>query len=256
MDQKMWRYLRDHNKELLDFTHYNKTRKIQKSIQYNTDPSAKVIHHLRDTDEQRKYNDEHYELWGHNLDGTFEYGKYVIFVTEEWHSDYHKHSEETRKKISEHSAKSMLGKHLSDDTKEKLRSANLGKTLSDETKQKISEGNKGKIISEKTKQKISEANKGRIHSDESRKKMSDSLKKKVESGWNPNKGRKHSDETKEKYRLAKLGTHHTDEQKEAIKDRMSVILCLYKEYKSNGGTMTWNEFQKTNKLNKREINNE
>lgn len=215
MNQKEWRYLRDNHKELLDFTHYNNTRKIQKSLQYNTDPNAKVIHHLRDTEEQRKYNDEHYELWGHNLDGTFEYGKYVTFVTEEWHSDYHKHSEETRKKMSDSrkgekcywygkhrdtttkeklsiackgktSGKNngMYGKHHSDEAKEKLRNANLGKKHSDEAKKKISESNKLNYTDER-RQSISAANKGKKLSDETKKKISDA-----------NKGKMHSDETK------------------------------------------------------------
>jgi len=100
MNQADWKYLRDNQRNLLDFTYYNKTRKIQKSLQYNDNPKAVVIHHLRDTEEQRKYNDEHYELWGHNLDGTFEYGKYVVFVTKEEHDSYHQSSDETRKKIS------------------------------------------------------------------------------------------------------------------------------------------------------------
>ena len=36
-----------------------------------------VVHHRDDTEECCKYNEEHYELWGFNLDGTFEYGKYI-----------------------------------------------------------------------------------------------------------------------------------------------------------------------------------
>jgi len=81
------------------------SREIQKSLQYNPDPNATVRHHLRDTEEQRKYNDEHYELWGFEIDENgneyFEYGKYVIFVTKEEHTEIHKLSEETRQKISE-----------------------------------------------------------------------------------------------------------------------------------------------------------
>ncbi|HQB65630.1 MAG TPA: NUMOD3 domain-containing DNA-binding protein, partial [Fibrobacteraceae bacterium] len=56
--------------------------------------------HLRDTEEQRKYNDEHYEFWGFNQDGTFEYGKYIIFVTKEEHLNIHTHSEESKAKMS------------------------------------------------------------------------------------------------------------------------------------------------------------
>lgn len=98
MNQKEWK---TSGKFKGKYEWYNKTRKIQKSLQYNSDEKANRIHHLRDTEEQRRYNDEHYELWGHNLDGTFEYGKYVIFVTEEWHNNYHAQSEETKKKNSD-----------------------------------------------------------------------------------------------------------------------------------------------------------
>ena len=101
MNCKEWRTLKNTNPEFLNWDYYNNVKKLQRSLKYNHDPNAVVIHHLRDTEEQRKYNDEHYEFWGHNLDGTFEYGKYVIFVTEEWHAKYHAQSEETRKKISE-----------------------------------------------------------------------------------------------------------------------------------------------------------
>lgn len=105
MDQKEWKRLRDSNRSLLDFTYYNNAREIQKSLKYNQDPNAIVIHHLRDTEEQRLYNDTYYERWGFEIDENgntnFEYGKYVLFVTEEWHHNYHSHSEETRKKISD-----------------------------------------------------------------------------------------------------------------------------------------------------------
>lgn len=99
---------------------YNKTRKLQKSLIYNSDSNAKVIHHLRDTEEQRKYNDEHYELWGFEIDKDgnehFEYGKYVIFVTKEEHSKIHACSEETRNKIS----KSNKGRIATEETKHKI----------------------------------------------------------------------------------------------------------------------------------------
>lgn len=75
-------------------------RSIQRSLKYNSNPKATQVHHLRDTEEQRKYNDEHYEFWGFNQDGTFEYGKYVIFVTKEEHLNIHTHSEESRAKMS------------------------------------------------------------------------------------------------------------------------------------------------------------
>ena len=98
MNQKEWK---KSGKFPGKYEWYNKTRKLQKSLYYESDPNANIIHHLRDTEEQRKYNDEHYELWGFNLDDTFEYGKYVVFWTKEKHDAYHTISEETRKKNSE-----------------------------------------------------------------------------------------------------------------------------------------------------------
>lgn len=85
-----------------------------------------MIHRILDTEEQRKYNNEHYELWGYNLDGTFEYGKYVIFVTKSEPRLLHKHSDETKKKISENNTRSMLGKHHSDDTKKRISNSRKG----------------------------------------------------------------------------------------------------------------------------------
>ena len=87
---------------------YNKVRKFLRSKEFesleNCDKDAKVIHHLRDTEEQRKYNDEHYEMFGFEIDENgselFNYGKYVVFWTKEHHNEYHKCSEETRNKLS------------------------------------------------------------------------------------------------------------------------------------------------------------
>lgn len=59
------------------------------------------------------------------------------------------HSEETKKKISEHHADfskekhPMWGKHHSEETKEKIRQAALGKKMSDEAKEKISKATRG-----------------------------------------------------------------------------------------------------------------
>ena len=102
MNQKEWKLSKKYDGK---YSWYNKTRKIQKSLKHNPDPNAVVIHHLRDTEEQRKYNDEHYELWGFEVDKDgnerFEYGKHVIFLTKEDHDLYHQLSDETSKKISD-----------------------------------------------------------------------------------------------------------------------------------------------------------
>ena len=104
MNQKEWK---TSGKFPGKYEWYNKTRRLQRSLCYEPDPNASIIHHLRDTEEQRKYNDEHYEYWGFNEDGTFEYGKYVVFWTKEKHDQYHHCSEETKRKDSESVKASM-----------------------------------------------------------------------------------------------------------------------------------------------------
>jgi hypothetical protein len=78
-----------------------------------------------------------------------------------------KHSEETKKKISEIKKRMFLegtlkipnnfGRHLSKETKEKLRKINLGKKLSEEHRKKMSESRKGRIVSQETRRKISQS---------------------------------------------------------------------------------------------------
>ena len=153
------------------YDYYNKVRKLLHAWKFENNISETcVIHHRDDTEECVKYNNEHYELWGFNLDGTFEYGKYVIFMTNSEHSKYHN-----------------AGRHASDETKEKLRLANKGKKLSDETKAKMSSSHKGKKFSEESCMKIRTALKGREFSDEWRTKISIACK-----------GKYISDETKAK----------------------------------------------------------
>ena len=65
MNQTEWKISEQYKDK---FKWYNKTRKIQKSLQYNQDTNAKIIHHLRDTEEQRKYNNEKYEIRGLQID--------------------------------------------------------------------------------------------------------------------------------------------------------------------------------------------
>jgi group I intron endonuclease len=108
---------------------------------------------------------------------------------------YGKHSEETKKKLSEMNKgkpSSNKGRKLSEDHKNKLSESHkghkwskeqrtkmlgfkphLGKKHSEETKIKFSENRKGRKASEETKRKMSEAHKGRVFSEESKKKMSE-----------------------------------------------------------------------------------
>ena len=69
-----------------------------------------------------------------------------------------KHSEETKKKISE----AKKGKKLSEEHRKKISESQKGHTSTDETKKKISATLKGHTVSEETRKKISESKKGKI----------------------------------------------------------------------------------------------
>ena len=80
----------------------------------------------------------------------------------------------------------MFGKHLSEETKAKIRASKIGKHLSEETRRKISQAqkgkpshNKGKHLSEETRKKISEANKGKVNSMEAIEKRRISVSKPI-----------------------------------------------------------------------------
>lgn len=251
MNQREWKRLCKVDKHLLNWDYYNKTRKLQKSLQFNTNENATVIHHLRDTEEQREYNDTYYEYWGFNQDGTFEYGKYVIFLTKEEHNKIHSDSEETRKKKKDasvnywsdpinreyHSLISKLwwdeekrsklsicytgegnpfyGKHHSEETLEKLSGKNsgmYGKHHTEETRKKMSDSRMGHIVTEETRAKISVSNTGHKVSDETKEKISIA-----------NTGKQRSEEFKlylsEKYTGKGnpfYGRHHTDETRSKL----------------------------------------
>ena len=216
----------------------------------NNITEACVIHHRDDTEECRKYNEEHYELWGFEIDENsnpqFEYGKYVIFMTNSAHTKYH-----------------HIGKHLSDETKEKISIANKGKYISDETRVKLSivhtgrhitadrSGEKapfyGKHHSEEAKAKMSAARIGKKHSEGTKAKMSEARK----GENNPNYGKQLSEETREKISQSLSGENHPnygkhlpDETKNKISENMNTVKFLYNIYKNNSGIKKWNDFQK------------
>lgn len=262
---------------------YNQTRKIQKSLKFNKDISANVIHHLRDTEEQRKYNDEHYEFWGFNQDGTFEYGKYVIFVTKEEHDEIHRDSLETRQRTSEasklnwqdenyrnnlvkkmyeswtyarkeHISKIRIGRCHSEESKKKMSDHNWckGKHLPDEIKKKISKSEKGKKIEDWHRQRVSYANKGKILSDETKQKMRVSKMGALNPRYNKlgtMLGRHQSDEARRKLSEAKKGKILSAEHRQAISNSQQRIIGLYNQYKESGGLLKWNDFRKSLKNN-------
>ena len=222
------------DKHFVNWDYFNETKKHLRSNKFcnelNIDIDATDIHHLRDTEEQRKYNDEHYELWGHNLDGTFEYGKYVVFWTHEHHIKYHAQSDETRSKISESNKRAwqespdrraeystrfsgkdnpFYGKHHTEETRTRLSGEGngmYGKHHTEEAKRIISEANKGKIVSQETRDKLSKAS----------------------SGENNGMFGKHSD------------PHCADKAVELQK----LASIAYREYRSDGGTTKWQDFRR------------
>ena len=84
-----------------------------------------------------------------------------------------------------------------------------GKKHTDETRKKMSESSKGnqnclgRVLSEETKFKISESNRGKKHTDDTRKKISENHHN-VSGEKNPMYGKKHSSETIEKIRQKAL----------------------------------------------------
>lgn len=223
------------NKHFINWDYFNRTKKYLTSNKFcgelNIDIDATDIHHLRDTEEQRNYNDEHYELWGHNLDGTFEYGKYVVFWNHRHHVKYHSTSNETRSKISEANKRAwqespdrrveysarfsgegnpFYGKHHSKEAREKYfigeNNPMYGKHHTEETKRIISEANKGKIVSQETRDKLSNA----------------------VSGEKNGMFGKHSD------------PHCADK----VTELQKLASAAYKEHKSNGGTTKWQDFRR------------
>ncbi len=88
-------------------------------------------------------------------------------------------TEDVKKKISENNGRYWAGKHLSEETIEKIRTAHTGKILTEEHKHKIGAaqtGDKhwtyGKPRPEETREKIRQANTGKHPSEEAKQKMS------------------------------------------------------------------------------------
>lgn len=246
MNQREWKYGAKYDGK---YEWRNKAKSIQKSLKYNSNPNATFIHHLRDTEEQRNYNDTHYELWGFNEDGTFEYGKYVIFVTKEEHTEIHRFSEETRKRLS-----ASLKKAFSTEEQKLKRSMQRKSEWTDERKREYSERfsgehsiNYGRKASEETRRILSESHKGIKYSEESKLKHSQSMKE-------YHKLHPCSQETRDKISKAVSGENspnygkvYSEAEKQYLRDKSAAsrkaVKLLYLVYKHYGGILQWNDFQ-------------
>lgn len=246
MNREEWKSCSDRK---LKWQWANKCRKIQRSLQYNKNPKAVVRHHLRDTEEQRKYNDEHYEYFGFNQDGTFEYGKYIIFVTKEEHSSLHSVSEETRKKRS----KSLKGIHKTEEWRKKLSKSNKGKHYcSDEQRKQLSESAKNYYTLEGSREKTSSTTKEAMWRPDVRQRLLDGCKKRPpisnevrQRASEANRVRPISNEDTYEFISYFVNNNYTDRLL-SIKE-LSYIFSAYKESHS----ISWNTFQKLYKNVKR-----
>lgn len=145
---------------------YLSVQKMLQEWKYNNNITKMcIVHHRDDTDECRRYNEEHYELWGFNEDGTFEYGKYVMFMTQAEHCSYHMQGDRNpmkkpsvRAKISEINKGKVIPKEIRD----KISITTKIAMQSPEIRSKISKARTGSKSSTETKLKISTASKNII----------------------------------------------------------------------------------------------
>ena len=213
---------------------YKQVRKyLSEWKQTNNITKKCVIHHRDDTEECRAYNEAFYERWGCDEDGTFEYGKYVFFMT-----------------ISDHVKHHHTGKTLSDECKRKLSESHLGKHASDETKRKLSEATSGKNNPMYGVRRFGSDNPfyGKTHTNETKQKLRDRFK-----------GTHVSDETKRKISDSIKGENHpmygkSPTAESIAKNRESNIKVsiaakyLYTTYKENGGKLQWKAFRHALKI--------
>ena len=260
MNRKEWKDLCKIDKSAA-YHYYNIVRDRLLSREFesleNCDKDAKVIHHLRDTEEQRKYNDEHYELFGINLDGAFEYGKYVVFWTKEHHNSYHHQSDETKVKR----ANSNRGKKRSNETRAKMSRSLLKRFANYDARKKISDSEKaswteecreqarvnntgeknpmyGKSLSKEACDSKSSSMKALWSDDEYKQRVSKSIRE----SWTDEKrieySKKFSGDKNPMY-----GKRHSEDILQQIKNTKILRRSLYNDYKSSGGKLSYSDFR-------------
>lgn len=155
------------------------------------------ITHLEETKKKISEKLKGKPAWNKGLSGTYSTslkGKKL---------PHKKLNDEQRKKISGENAH-MYGKHLSKETREKIRLGNIGKKHTYESKKKISILAKCRIMSDETKSKISNKLNGRIFSQEHRNKISIKLKEYKSKQINIGQNRKSNKNSSSKYKGVSL----------------------------------------------------
>ena len=289
MNRKQWKDMCKADKRAANYW-YNKVKAKLRSKEFEldqrTDKNARVIHHLRDTEEQRKYNDEHYELFGFEIDESgneiFNYGKYVVFWTKEHHNEYHRLSEETKLLISKASKEHWANS----DYREKVIASNKKSWENNEARRlAVSNRFKGKHLSEEHKQKLREANSGENNPMYGTHPSTETLEKRskaISAAMTEDVRRRISIHMPDRHgennpmygkTSAMNGKHHSEETRKKISDNTKAALdnpevkdrlsaggkksgkialersLQYEEYKNAGGTIRWNEFQSALKEN-------
>lgn len=125
-----------------------------------------IVHHRDDTEECRKYNEEHYELWGYNLDGTFEYGKYVLFMTQSEHASHHWMGDSNpmyNPIVCAKVSKSLTGHKVTQETRNKISFKTIEGMRSPDIRRRISDARTGTKASQETRNKISAASKANLN---------------------------------------------------------------------------------------------
>lgn len=258
MNRKEWTLACVRNWDSVDHTWDYKSRAIQKSLVYNSNPEATTRHHLMNTPEQIAYNSEHYEMWGFNLDGTFEYGKYIVFVTDSEHLEIHTSCEDTNKKRS----KSLIGHPVSCETRKKLSEATK-RSMTDEHRKLLSNIAKNNMTDER-RAIISAATKEAMRSTEIRSKisnsklgkhLSDEHKKAISEGG---KGREVSLETREKISKIHKGKYVSNETRKKLSEanKKAWENEEYRQYMStvHCGKTPWNKGVKMSDDQKEKLN--
>lgn len=196
--------------------YYYKVTKLLKQWKIDNNLTCRCcVHHRDDNDEARAYNEAHYELWGFNEDGTFEYGKYVVFMTTSEHNVHHLKGEKSP----------LFGKHQSESAKKKNSEAHKGRLP----------WNKGLSLPNQSGENHHLY--GKHHSEESKRRISSTLK-----------GRKLPQETKDKMSEAHKGRIRSDDHCKHLSDALQTLGMYYKQYKACGGTLSWNEFKHALKI--------
>lgn len=148
-------YSRSH--QVGKYKFYRCVQKLLKDwmIENNITEEICDVHHRNDTEECRKYNEEHYELWGFEFDEAtneyrFELGKFVQFMTHGEHARYHQLNQsdverEKRSNAVKGSNNPFFGKHHSDIARQKMSIARKGKSLTNEHKKSMCESMQVKV---------------------------------------------------------------------------------------------------------------